>query len=74
MKARWEFRSMRNFFGLTDEYQEGMYEQLFLLKYHGSWSIFESYNLPVRLREWFVKRLARQIDEEAKEIKKAQQK
>ena len=63
---------MRNFFGLTDDYQEAIYEQFFLLKYHGSWSIFEAYNLPIHLRNWFVKRLAKQMEDESNEIKKAQ--
>jgi hypothetical protein len=47
-----------------------MYEELFYLKYYGGWSIFESYNLPVGLRKWFVKRLSKQIREE-NEAKKA---
>jgi hypothetical protein len=65
---------MRNFFGLTDEYQEAIYEQFFLLKYHGGWSIFEAYNLPIHLRNWFVKRLAKQLEDEAKEVRKARSK
>ena len=54
---------MRNFFGLTDEYQESIYEQFFLLKYHGAWSLFEAYNLPIQLRIWFVERLAKQLED-----------
>ena len=49
-----------------------VYEQFFLLKYHGGWSFIESYNLPVKLREWFLKRLVRQKKEEAQHIKEAQ--
>jgi hypothetical protein len=49
-----------------------VYEQLFLLKHHGGWSFFESYNLPVRLRIWFLERLAKQFEDEKKEIDKAQ--
>ena len=52
------------FFGLTDEYSEYVYEQFFILKYHGGWSLFEAYNLPIQLREWFVKRLAKQLKDE----------
>ena len=42
-----------------------------MLKYHGGWSFYEAYNLPVGLRTWFIKRLARQIDEENKAHQKA---
>lgn len=31
----------------------------------------EAYNLPVRLREWFVKRLLKQKNDEAEEMKAA---
>jgi len=44
---------------------------MFLLKYHGGWSIFESYNLPVQIRRWFLRRLQKQFDQENKEIEKA---
>ena len=48
---------------------ENVYEQFFFLKYHGSWSFSEAYNLPVGLRLWFVERLLRQMKEEAQAIK-----
>ena len=53
-----------SFFGLTDEYTENVYEQFFILKYHGGWSLIEAYSLPIQLREWFVKRLAKQLQDE----------
>jgi hypothetical protein len=34
----------------------------------------EAYNLPIGLRNWFVERLKKQFEEEAKQIKKAQKK
>ena len=55
---------MRNFFGLTDNYMEGVYEQFFFLKYAGGWSFTEAYNLPVGLRSWFVDRLVQQLEAE----------
>ena len=60
---------MRNFFGLSSEYVESVYEQFFYLKYHGGWSFMEAYNLPVGLRDWFVKKLVKQfeIEKEAAE-------
>ena len=61
----------RTFFGLTDKYVEAIYEQFFLLKHHGGWSFTEIYNLPVGLRIWFLQRLEKQFDDEAKAAKKA---
>ena len=55
---------MRNFFGLTSDYMENVYNEFFLLKYHGSWSFIEAYNLPVSLRKWFFKRLQSQFEDE----------
>ena len=57
MSRKWRCRLRQTFFGLTDEYNEGIYEQIFFLKYQGAWSFSEAYSLPVGLRNWFVKRL-----------------
>ena len=62
---------MRTFFGLSNEYIENVYEQFFFLKYHGGWGFTEAYNLPVRLRKWFVERLVKQFEEEEKQMKRA---
>ena len=67
-------RSLRRFFGLTEEYMEGIYEQFFFLQYKGGWSFIEAYNLPVGLRNWFVKRLQKQFEDEKKEMEKARKK
>jgi len=40
---------------------------LFSLKYYGNWSFFESYNLPIQIRRWFLRRLKKQFEDEAKE-------
>lgn len=64
----------RTFFGLTSKFMEGVYEQFFILKHFGGWSLTEAYSLPVGLRTWFVERLKKQFEEEAKELKKAQKK
>ena len=50
---------------------ENVYEQFFLMKYFGGWSFMEAYNLPVALRTWFMKRLAKQLKDEADANKKA---
>ena len=44
---------------------EKVYEQFFSLKYHGGWSLFEAYNLPIVIRRWFLRRLAKQKKEES---------
>ena len=41
------------------------------MKYHGGWSFIEAYNLPIGLRNWFLKRLAEQLKNEADQIQKA---
>jgi hypothetical protein len=48
-----------------------VYEQLFLLKHHGGWSFFESYNLPVKVRSWFLDRLIEEKKKEAEQYEKA---
>tara|TARA_R100000008_G_C3536135_1_gene142108 strand:- start:39 stop:236 length:198 start_codon:yes stop_codon:yes gene_type:complete len=62
---------VRSFFGLTPEYSESVYEEFFFLKYQGGWSFTEAYNLPIKLRRWFVKRLLKQLKQEQDQIKKA---
>ena len=53
---------------------ENVYEQFFLLKYHGGWSFIEAYNLPVVIRAWFVKRLSKQFADEKEQMEKAKAK
>jgi hypothetical protein len=51
-----------------------MYEQFFLLKYHGGWSFTEAYSLPVGLRKWFLERLQKQFQQEKEQYEKAKKK
>ena len=60
------------FFGLHEEYSEEGYNQLFYLKHYGGWSFIEAYNLPIGLRDWFTKRLIKQLEDEKEAIEKAQ--
>jgi len=53
---------------------ENVYEQFFLMKYHGGWSFMEAYNLPVSLRSWFLERLSKQLQDEAEANKRAMSK
>jgi len=62
----------QTFFGLTEEYTESIYEQFFYLKQHGGWSFIEAYNLPIKLREWWVTRLGQEFQKEREAIEKAQ--
>ena len=71
LTGRWTCPSARLFFGLNDKYIEQVYEQFFLLKYHGGWSFIEAYSLPIRLRNWFVERLAKQFEKEKEHVEKS---
>ena len=73
-KLTWRFRLRRTFFGLSDKYIEHVYDQFFLLKYHGGWSFIEAYNLPVGLRRWYLERLVKQFEKEKEEYDKASKK
>jgi len=68
------FHLPQTFFGLSDKYAEGIYEEFFLLKHHGGWSFIEMYNLPVGLRRWWIRRLTKQFEEEKKQIEDAKSK
>ena len=70
-RTRLTFPLQPTFFGLSNEYMENVYEQFFLLKYHGGWSFTEAYNLPVKLREWFLARLAKQKKDEQEAVEQA---
>ena len=68
------YRLRYNFFGLSEDYIADVYEQFFFLKYYGGWSFYEAYNLPVGLRQWFMKRLQKQIEKENEQLEKAKSK
>jgi len=61
-RLRWTF------FGLDDEYIESVYEQFFYMKYYGGWSFTEAYNLPLKVRNWFVNKLTEQLKMEHDEM------
>ena len=65
------YRLRSTFFGLSDKYIESVYEQFFYLKYYGGWSFIEAYNLPVKIRDWFVNRLTEQLKMEQQEMENA---
>ena len=61
---------MPGFYGLDDDYILDVYEQFFFLKYHGGWSFSEAYNLPIKIRHWFVHRLVKQLNDEKEAMEK----
>ena len=71
MSKRWRCPLGQTFFGLTDKYMEDVYEQFFILKYHGGWSFTEAYSLPIGLRTWFISRLQKQFEDEKKQLEKS---
>tara|TARA_B100000287_G_C20257593_1_gene632625 strand:+ start:400 stop:573 length:174 start_codon:yes stop_codon:yes gene_type:complete len=50
---------------------ENVYEQFFMLKYHGGWSFTEAYSLPIGLRKWFLERLQQQFEKEKEDMERA---
>lgn len=74
MMGPWRCPSHPRFFGLTNEYIESVYEEIFNLKHHGGWSFIEVYNLPIQIRRWFLTRLIKQFDDEKEEMDKAHKK
>jgi len=41
------------------------------LKYYGGWSFTEAYNLPIKIRRWFLEKLVQQMEKENKAAEKA---
>lgn len=74
MMGQWRCLSLLGFFGLTNEYIESVYEEIFNLKHHGGWSFIEVYNLPIQIRRWFLQRLIKQFEDEKTEMEKAYKK
>ena len=74
MSKKWRCRLPLTFFGLNDNYIEKVYEQFFYLKYYGGWSFIEAYNLPVKIRNWFMHRLNEQMEKEQEAVENAQRK
>jgi len=53
---------------------KNVYNQFFVLKYHGNWSFLEAYNLPIGLRQFFVQKLLEQKEAEAKPFEESSEK
>jgi hypothetical protein len=59
-----------NFFGLSKEYIQDVYEVHHQMIFHGNWRFKDVYTLPVGLRNWFYRRLYRQLEEDNEQAKK----
>jgi hypothetical protein len=53
---------------------QNVYEQFFILKHYGSWSLIELYNLPVGLRDWWLNRTLEEYEKEKERHEKAMKK
>mgnify|MGYP003140042786 FL=1 len=71
MSRNWRCPSGQTFFGLTDEYMESVYEQFFILKHYGGWSLSELYSLPIGLRKWWLERTIKEYEKEKEQYDKA---
>jgi len=40
-----------------------------MLKYYGNWSFIEAYNLPIQIRQFFLRKLQEQIEKENEAVK-----
>jgi len=47
---------------------KSVYNQFFILKYHGNWSFLEAYNLPIGLRDFFTEKLIEQKELETSSL------
>ena len=60
-KRRWHSPWGLNFFGLKAGEKEIFLEPIFLLMYYGGFTYSEAYNIPAAYRNWFVKRIEREV-------------
>lgn len=62
------------FFGLTNDYIQSVYEEIFNLKMHGNWSFQEAYSLPITIRRWFLRRTIKYYEEKSEAERRAMEK
>jgi len=51
-----------------------VHEQMFYLIQHGNWNYFDLYDLPIKIRSWFVDRLSKHFEDKNKQIEKSNSK
>lgn len=62
---------MPTFFGITNRYQESVHKQFHAMKYYGGWSLWELFNLPVGLRNYYASLLEETLKTKIEEERKA---
>lgn len=67
MKMRGSCLLRATFFGLTSEYIDSVYELFFYMKHKGNWNFFELYALPIKLRDWFFRRMIKFFEDSMKD-------
>ena len=65
---------MPRFFGLANDHMMHVHEQIFYLVHHGNWNYFDVYDLPIKIRSWFVQRLSKHFTDKNEQMKKLQDK
>ncbi len=71
MKGGWRFRLAPTFFGPSNNLKENFLEQAFILQYHLHMNYSDVREMPIRYRQWFVKRLSDELERKAEDAKKA---
>ena len=68
----WQCQSLSSFFGLVSDYKVVLHNQIFEIIFYskGGFGFSEVYNLPVFLRNYYYKRLAKEYEIMNKETKK----
>ena len=61
---------MRGFFGLSDAHMKHVHDQIFYLVHHGRWDYFDVYDLPIKIRHWFVERLSKHFKDKNEQMEK----
>lgn len=58
------------FFGLTPAYKKILLEEIFLLCYHGNggWTHEEVYNLPIRYRQYYIRKISETVQKQQEEM------
>ena len=66
MMRRWKYRSRSVSFGLTPEHEEYIFDECFHCVYYGHLGFSEAYNLPIKWRKWWLRKINEVHEEENK--------
>lgn len=47
-----------------------VHEQMFYLIMHGNWNYYDVYDLPIKIRAWFVQKLSNHFEQKNQEMEK----